>query len=254
VKIKAWWVVAGIIAILMAGCITSTTTGPKKSVPNDAEAAEKYYQLGARYYRNGKFELARQRLERALEYDPKMAMAHSTLALTFESLDNPRRAVEEYKLAIRYAPRDFDVRNTYAVYLCRQGEFDEASKQFAVAVDLPNNNNPEVMLTNAGVCMSQKPDFAQAEAFFRQALQKRPDHGEALIQLSALKFRTDDYLAARGFLQRFLSRNKPNATALFLGVQIEQKLGDEQSRMEYIGQLLRDFPDSAEASIVRNNL
>jgi type IV pilus assembly protein PilF len=238
----------------MAGCISSTTTGPKKMVANDAEAAKKYYQLGARYYRNANYDLARQRLERALDYDPRMGIAHSTLALTFESTDNPRRAAEEHKLAVRYAPKDFDIRNTYAVFLCRQRDFDEARKQFAAAVDLPNNNNPEVMLTNAGVCMAQKPDYPQSEIFFEKALEKRPDHGEALIQLSALKFRTDAFPEARVYLQRFLSRNKPTPTALYLGEQIEQKLGNETARMQYVGQLLRDFPESPEARVVRDNL
>ena len=185
-----------------------------------------------------------ERLERALEYDPKMAQARSTLALTFEALNNPRRAVEEYELAVRYAPKDFEVRNTYAVFLCRQRDFDEARKQFEVAVDLPNNNAPEVMLTNAGVCMVQKPDYPAAEGFLKQALEIRPDHGEALIQLTALKYRTEEYSASRVYLQRFLSRNKPNATALYLGVQIEEKMNDPDARMQYIGQLLRDFPDS----------
>lgn len=251
---KAGWIVALAVSALLAGCITSTTTGPKKPETNVAEAAERYYQLGARYYRNGNYELARQRLERALEYDPKMAQARSTLALTFEALNNPRRAIEEYELAVRYAPKDFEVRNTYAVFLCRQREFDQARKQFEVAVDLPDNNAPEVMLTNAGVCMVQKPDYPAAEGFFKQALEFRPDHGEALIQLTALKYRTEDYPASRVYLQRFLSRNKPNATALYLGVQIEEKMNDQDARMQYIGQLLRDFPDSAEAGYVRDNL
>ncbi|MCI0518412.1 MAG: tetratricopeptide repeat protein, partial [Woeseiaceae bacterium] len=169
-------------------------------------------------------------------------------------LNNPRRAVEEYELAVRYAPRDFEVRNTYAVFLCRQRDFDEARKQFEVAVDLPDNNSPEIMLTNAGVCMVQKPDFPAAESFFKQALEFRPDHGEALIQMTALKYRTEEYSASRVYLQRFLSRNKPNATALYLGVQIEEKMNDPDARMQYVGQLLRDFPDSAEADYVRDNL
>jgi type IV pilus biogenesis/stability protein PilW len=165
VRTIAGWIVALAVSAFLAGCITSTTTGPKKPETNVAEAAERYYQLGARYYRNGNFELAQERLERALEYDPKMAKARSTLALTFEALNNPRRAVEEYELAVRYAPKDFEVRNTYAVFLCRQRDFDAARKQFDVAVDLPDNDAPEVMLTNAGVCMVQKPDYPVAEGY-----------------------------------------------------------------------------------------
>lgn len=253
-KTKAGWIITVAVSVFLAGCITSTTTGPKKPETNVAEAAERYYQLGARYYRNGNYELARERLERALEYDPKMAPARTTLALTYEALNNPRRAVEEYELAVRSAPKDFEVRNTYAVFLCRQRDFDEARKQFDVAVDLPGNNAPEIMLTNAGVCMVQKPDYPAAEEFFKQALEFRPDHGEALIQMSALKYRTEEYSSSRVYLQRFLSRNKPNATALYLGVQIEEKMNDQDARMRYIGQLLRDFPDSAEAGAVREDL
>jgi type IV pilus assembly protein PilF len=252
--VKSRWLVYAAASAVLAGCITSTTTGPKKSEPNDAEAAERYYQLGARYYRNGNYDLAQKRLERSLEYNPRSAVTHSTLALTFESLENPRRAAEEHKLAIKYAPKDFDVRNSYAVFLCQQRDFDEAKKQFAVAVDLPDNDKPEVMLTNAGVCMAQKPDFDQAEIFLEKALEVRPDHGEALIQMSALKYRTSEYQAARVFLQRYLSRNKASASALYLGEQIEQKLGDDKARMQYVARLLRDFPDSPEARVVRDNL
>lgn len=253
-KTKAGWLMFAALAVLLAGCITSTTTGPKKAEPNDAEAAERYYQLGARYYRNGNYDLAQKRLEKALEYDPRSGITHSTLALTFEAIENPRRAAEEHKLAIKYAPKDFQIRNTYAVFLCQQRDFDEARKQFDVAVDLPKNDNPEIMLTNAGVCMMQKPDFHQAEIYFMDALEKRPDYPEALLQMSALKYRTDELQASQVFLRRFLARNKPTPTALYLGERVEQKLGNEQARMTYIGQLLRDFPDSPEARVVRENL
>ena len=78
-------------ALLLSGCI-STTTGPAKSEPNTAEAADLNYQLGARYYRNGQYELARDRLMYSIDLQPKNAIAHSTLALTYERLDNIRLA------------------------------------------------------------------------------------------------------------------------------------------------------------------
>jgi type IV pilus assembly protein PilF len=102
-------------------------------------------------------------------------------------------------------------------------------------------------MTNAGVCMMQKPDRVAAEAYFRQALERRSNYGEALIQLSVLKFTTKDYLSARAFLQRFLSSNIPSPGVLYLGVQIEENLGDESARTEYSDRILREFPQSAEA-------
>jgi type IV pilus assembly protein PilF len=237
------------LLIVFAGCI-STTSGVRPMESDDDNAAQQYFQLGARYFRNGNYELARERLHRAIEFDPRMGIAYSTLALTYEQLDNVRLATENHDKAVRYEPNDFNVRNAYAVFLCGQERYEEARVQFQRAVEVPENDNTEVMLTNAGVCMAQKPDYEQAEAFLRQALDRKPAYGEALIQLSLLKYRATEYLQARAFLQRFLSSNKSTPEVLYLGVQIEKALGDDRASTDYANQLLRDFPKSEQAKRV----
>ncbi len=231
---------------LMTGCITATTTSSVKFEETD-DAALQNYSLGARYYQNGSYEIARDRLERALELDPKMAQAHYTLALTHEQLGNPRLASEHYNRAVRVAPNNYDARNAYAVFLCRQRRFGEAEKQFDRALKISDNVARYVVYTNAGACMTQKPDYGKAEDFFRAALQERPMHAEALIQLAALKFKTEEYLQARAFLQRYLSGAETSAGVLYLGVRIEEALDAERAATEYMHQLLREFPDSPEA-------
>lgn len=230
----------------LAGCVTSTTTSTAKFEESD-DAALQYLTLGARYYRNGSYELARERLERALELDPKMAQAHYTLALTHEELGNLRLATNHYEQAVKVAPNDLDSRNAYAVFLCRQQEFDDAIKQFDRALKDTDSQNRHVMMTNAGACMTQKPDYAKAEEYFRKALKERSSYGEALVQMAALKFKTEDYLHARAFLQRYLSANKTSPGILYLGVQIEKALEDQRAATDYMNQLLREFPASPEA-------
>lgn len=234
------------ICLLFAGCI-STTTGVSQRDANAGDASDLNYQLGARYYRSGSYDLARDRLLLSIELNPKRAIAHSTLALTYEELGNVRLATESYLQAIRVEPNNFDVQNTYAVFLCRQNRFEEASQHFELAAQAPENDNSEVTLTNAGVCLMQQPDQVTAEKFFRKALDRRPNYGEALLQMCILKHKQNDNLIARAFLQRFLSSNKPTADVLYLGWQIEESLGDEQARTEFAEQILRDFPRSPEA-------
>ena len=235
-------------ALLMSGCVTETTVSNiSESNADDADAAELNYQLGARYLRNGNYDLARDRLLLSIELEPRNAIAHYTLALTYEQLDNERLAAESYENAVRIAPRDFNVQNAYAVFLCRQERYDEARKQFDRAIKVPENDFSEITMTNAGVCMMQKPDTEAAEAYFRQALERRPDYGEALLQLSLLKFTAEDYLSARAFLQRYLGANIPTASVLYLGVRIEEQLGDERARTDYSNRILREFPQSPEA-------
>jgi type IV pilus assembly protein PilF len=230
----------------MSACI-STTTGRAPPEANNTDAAELNYQLGARYYQAGQYELARDRLLLSIELDPRRALTYSTLALTYEALGNLRLATLNYEKAVNAAPKDFDVRNTYAVFLCRQQDYAGARDNFEKAAEHPENDNAEVTLTNAGVCMAQKPDAVKAEEYFRRALERRAEYAEALLQMCLLKFQTGDYLGARAFLQRYMVSNRATAGILFLGSEIELKLGDDRARREYVDRLLREFPQSPEA-------
>ena len=240
-------------SLFLTGCVTTTTTTNRTPTPDGVDkgnAADLNYQLGARYYRSGNYDLARDRLLLSIELDPKNAVAHYTLALTYEQLENLRLATDSYEKAVRVAPRDFNVQNAYAVFLCNRQDFDGAREHFDRAIKVTENDFSESTMTNAGVCMMQKPDHALAESYFRQALARKSNYGEALLQLSVLKFSTEDYLGARAFLQRYLSANVPTADVLFLGVRIEEELGDDRARTDYSNQILRDFPESAEARTI----
>ena len=236
--------------LVISGCV-STTTGPPETKADQGDAAELNYQLGARYYRKGDYDLARDRLELALKQDPKNGLAWSALGLTYEALGNTRLAEDAYNNAVRVAPRDFKVQENYAVFLCRQDRFDDARKYFDKAIKAPTNDYAEQTYTNAGVCMMQKPDYVTAETYLRAALERRPNYGEALLQMSVLSYETGDTLRARAFLQRYLGSNMPTAPVLMHGIRIEQELGDDTARREYTLQLLRDFPESAEAERIR---
>lgn len=241
---------ASLLVLAMTGGCVSTTSGPPESEPDPKEAADLLYQLGARYYRNGEYELAKERLLMSIEKNPDNAIAHSTLALTYEQLDNLRLATESYERAVKIAPKNYDVLNTYAVFLCRYGNYDEAQENFDRAINVRVNDHPEITMTNAGVCMNEKPDPVAAEKYFRMALERKSTYGDALLQMCLLKYRAGENLLARAFMQRFLSSNPPSAEVLHLGMKIEVALGDERAREEYANRILREFPQSPEARLV----
>lgn len=239
--------------LLFAGCAQTTTTtmsGPKPDA-DEGDAADLNYELGARYYRQGSYELARDRLEHSISLNPKNAVAHYTLALAYEALGNLRLATESYEASVRMAPRNYQVQNAYAVFLCKQQDFDGARKHFDKAANSPINDDAQVTLTNAGVCMIQKPDAEAAEDYFRRALERKSNYGEALLQMALLKQTNGQHMNARAFLQRYLSSNPATSSVLYLGVMIEDKLGDQRARREYSDRILREFPQSNEARRVR---
>ena len=234
-----------VLALLTcAACVTEGDTKPRNK-GNRTDAAQYNYQLGAHYLRNGNYKLARARLEGALEQDPNMAEAHSTLGLLYERLQSPEVAGKHYASAVRLAPDDANIQNIYAVFLCRNNRYAEAEKHFLNAIKVPEYSTPEAALTNAGVCILQKPDRAKAEKYFRRALKRKDSYGEALIQMSSLMHQTDRSLQARAFLQRYLAKNEATADELYLGVEIERNLGDDRAMQGYAKQLLRDHPGSS---------
>jgi type IV pilus assembly protein PilF len=245
---KATFLATLCTALLLNACVSSETV-TRRTDPSD-EATDRMFDLGAQYYRNGNYPLARDRLERAVELDSRNAAAHSLLALTLVQLGNMRLAAESFNRAVRLKPNDKDVRNTYGIFLCEQGEFDDALEQFDRAIRIVENDTRWIEMTNAGVCVVKKPDLARAEEYFRDALQLRPAYGEALMQMAALKFRNEDFLTARAFVQRYLASHPPSPTVLYLGVRIETNIGDQRAASDYQNQLLNNFPESAEAQLL----
>ena len=234
------------LALLLGACV-STTTGDLKSEPNNVDAAELNYTLGVRYFENGSYELARDRLLLAIELNPRLALAHTSLGQTYEALENPRLANEHYDKSVRVAPRNYDVQNAYAVFQCRNKKYDKAIVHFDKAIEHPENDNAHVTMTNAGMCMVRKPDYDKAEQYYRAALERRSNYGDALLQLCLMKFGLKDYLAARAFLQRYMSANVTTPSVLLLASRIEEKLGNDRGKTEYENRLIREFPKSSEA-------
>lgn len=237
-----------------AGCVSTTDGAVERPKPTNEDAAQSLYSLGAQYYKNGEFELARDRLKQSLDIESNQPLAWSALALTYEALGNERLADESYREAVRVAPRDFNVLNTYAVYLCRNDDFKDARRYFDRAIESPTNDYAEITLTNAGVCMMEMPDYPRAEAYLREALARNRNYAEALLQMARLQLLVDENLSARAFIQRYFSVAPPTAQSLRIGWEVEDRLGDNRARDEYYSMLLKDFPNSLETrDVARRN-
>ena len=238
-----------VVAVLIASsaCVSSGDR-PRETEASPREAAQINYQLGSQYFRQGKLKLARERLERAIEQDPSLPGPYTALALIYDQTGDFDRADSYYRDALRVAPRDANVQNTYGFFLCNRGRHAEGQKYFARAAANPDNRAPEVAFSNAGVCALAMPDRPAAENYFREALKRDPDFPDALLQMAALSHASGNAMSARAFFQRYTATTELNAATLLLGVRIEKSLDDRDAMLQYAKELRRRFPDSAEAS------
>ena len=68
--------------------------------------------------------------------------------------------------------------------------------------------------------------------------------------MSEVSFQTERYLPARAYLERYLAVSSHSPQSLWLGVQIERKLGDKNSASSYAMMLKSNYPDSRETQLL----
>jgi type IV pilus assembly protein PilF len=242
---------AAVLAMMLGAvtaCVTTTESSPPpKESPTDAASFN--VQLGANYLSQGRLELAKEKLDKAVVQDDQLAIAHTYSGLLYDRLNDSDKAAYHYRRALRLAPDDSATLNLYGAFLCRQGDVSTATRYFMKALDDPLYRTPEVPLTNAGICLLQEnEDVDAAESYFRRALQANQRYPDALWQLARVSETRGLPLQARAFFQRFAEVGQMSSEALWLGVRIERSLGDDEGASRYAEKLLEDYPDSVEAS------
>jgi type IV pilus assembly protein PilF len=71
--------------------------------------------------------------------------------------------------------------------------------------------------------------------------------------MALVSFRKEDFLRARAFMQRFEAAGQPDAAALDLAAQIEDRLGDSAAAAKYREKLKTEFPDYEPGTVSRGS-
>jgi type IV pilus assembly protein PilF len=142
------------------------------------------------------------------------------------------------------------VRQNWGWYLCTHGRAKESIAEFEAAIRDPLYRTPEIALVNAGKCSVAIGDPAAADQYFRRALQLRPTEPAAAYNLALLSYRGQRLAEARGLMRIVMQQTTTPPEALYLGMCVEQKLGDTQAEQSYALQLRNRYPESAEAKAI----
>ncbi|MDQ2068714.1 type IV pilus biogenesis/stability protein PilW [Natronospira bacteriovora] len=230
-----------VLLSLLGGCAGS---GPEQPRTDDEEAALNHLQLGIHYMRQGRLNASKDNLERSLRLDNRNPMTHATIALLYEQLNDFRLAERHYRRALRLDGDDPSIRNNYGTFLCRRGDYREAEEELVRAARNRLYETPEVAWTNAGSCVRRIPDYEAAESHFRNALRVRPNYTDALWSMADMQYEREEYLSARAFFQRLAEQDELEPAALYLGVRIEDALGDRMEARRHANRLKSKYPDS----------
>lgn len=237
------------VALTLSACswFDKSSHGRDKS-----QVSENYYQLGVRYLDLNKLEQAKENLERAVDADSKNVQARNALAVLYEKIRQYDDAEDEYESALSIKPDDFGTQNNLGRFWCEHGEPAKGLDLLIKAGDNPMNERPWMALTNAGRCELTQGRNAEAETYFRKALDLNKNYAPALLAMQKISYQKGDLWPAKAFLARYLSVAAHTPETLFIGYHTERALGNQAQAEEYRTVLLDKFPNSGEAKKVRS--
>jgi len=244
--------------LLCAGCASRTPTQPAQVAPTEppppvkaqeataAQRAQIRTDLAAGYYERGQMDVALEELNEAVKLDPRNPKTYNVYGLVYSVLGDPAKAEQAFAQARALAPNDSEIRQNWGWYLCTHERQRESIPEFEQAARNPLYKTPEIPLTNAGRCSMMVGDVQLGEAYFRRAIAAAPGNDAAAYGLALIAYQSGRYQEARQWMKGIRPTNLP-PQALYLGMCVEKKLGDQQAETSYGVQLRNRYPDSAEA-------
>jgi len=199
------------LAALM-GCVSSGDRTPM----DREEVVSRAVELGIAYLRQGDTLRAKENVLKALEFDPKSAEAHASLALVFQQEQESALAEDHFRKAISFDSKYSAARNNFGAFLFAEGRAVEAVQQLEAAVADQFYGNRAQAFENLGVAKLSLGDRAGAGQAFDRALRLNPRQNRSLIEQGLLHFDASEFELARQLDERLNQFNNWSARRLLL--------------------------------------
>lgn len=236
---------------ILSGCVTRTENIFTQK-ENKAQAVKDYVEMGGMYFQQGDYDLARERLKRALKLDPDSAQAHATLGLVYQAQDEPDLAEQNFKRALDEKPDYTRGRTFYGAFLYSQGRYKDAYEQFRIAARDPDYNDRELVFVNLAQTAERIGKNKESLDAFRRALGLKPGDYQALAGVSALLVHMGRFGEARRYYRQLLTKINQSKTlqhspqTLWTGILIARHFGNTNEESS-LALLLRNlYPKSPE--------
>ncbi|MEE4376351.1 MAG: type IV pilus biogenesis/stability protein PilW [Candidatus Competibacteraceae bacterium] len=231
-----------VILVMLQACSTVPVNPP------EGNAANLNYQLGVGYMQRGHFDVAQEKLEKALTFQEDFPEVHNALAVLYDEQGFKELAEEHFQRAIALDSNYALAVKNYGQFLCRNNHpADGEALLVGLAQSAAASPTAVDAYINAAACALSINEYPRAEGYLLSALEIDSQAVVALYRLAELYYINDDLLQARAHLRRYHAQARPSPESLWLGVTIEEKLGEEQLRRTFVARLLEQFPDSAQA-------
>ena len=237
----AWF---ALLLLLIGGCVTEETTGPKAATTQ--QKLQAFLELARGYLEKRDYANAKRPLEQALKVDPTSAEAHVLMASVYIADGDTQLAEREYKDALRNEPKNAMAQNNYGTFLFGEERYKEAAQHLKIAANDPSYVRRGQAYENLGLTQLKLNQPADAEQSFLRALMLNTAQPRSALELADLYFKAGDFTRCKQYFDNFNTLARPTPRSLWLGVRLSRVLNDQDQLSSYALALKNLFPDSPE--------
>lgn len=253
-----WWILPGLaaLALVLTGCAApgGLADGQAASrdivTESDEPAARKRarirLELAVGYFEQGRTEIALDEVKQALNSDPSFAPAFNLRGLIYMRFNDLKQAESSFRQALALQPRDPDVLHNLGWLACQQGRWSESLEAFKQALANPSYGARAKTYMTQGLCQARAGRFEDAEHSLARSYELDAGHPVTGFNLASLLLRRGELGRAQFYIRRLNNSELANAESLWLGIKIEQALGDKVAVSQLAEQLRKRYPGSRE--------
>lgn len=205
--------------------------------------------LGDVYHTEGKYDLAVQEFQRAVQLDPKNEEGIRGVADAFAKLGNAAQAEEAYRKAISLRPNYWGVYSWLGTFYYDRGRYEDAVDQFKRVIELAPLNYRGY--SNLGAMLIAQGRYPEAIDTLSKSIEIRPNL-EAFNNLGNAYFQLHRYPEAAQSFQRGLNLDDRDwllwgnlGDSLFWSGRVSEATAAYQKAIDRVGGKLKVNPNDA---------
>ncbi len=214
--------------------------------PESRKRARIRMELASGYFEQGQTNVALDELKQVLSIDPNFPDAYNLRGLIYLRLADMRLADESFRKALAINPREPSTLHNYGWMLCQQARFADADAYFGQALASPLYGGQAKTWLTRGLCQMRAGQNEAAERSLSRSLEIDAGNPITGYNLSLLLFQRNELTRAQFYIRRINNSELANAETLWLGVKVERKMQNTAAVNQLTEQLKKRFPNSKE--------
>ena len=241
----------GFLFVIMTLLLSACVSDPQRDGKDLNDASNFNAQMGLEYIKQGRYDVALDKLKKAVVQDPENAVAQHYIAVVYQQLGEFDKAESHFRQALELTPENSDLLNNYGVFLCNDKKYQQAYPYFDKVLNDPLYPAKGSVYENVGLCAQAQGDISKAEENLKFALRLNPQSPKSLLAMAQLSFDKQKYATARKYYYDYLENSRQSPESLWLGILLENRSGNKNRMASYKVLLKGKYPDSKEAALLR---